>query len=84
MDQHGHDVAELIRHLGLEKPVLVGQSMGGQVIIAAAAHYPETGGRHRQPGLTQQHSRMAPALPRSLRPPHDEGWPFPGDAHRIS
>ena len=41
MDQHGHDVAELIRHLGLEKPVLVGQSMGGQVIIAAAAHYPE-------------------------------------------
>ena len=41
MDQHGHDVAELIRHLGIEKPVLVGQSMGGQVIIAAAAHYPE-------------------------------------------
>ena len=41
MDQHGHDVAELVRHLGLEKPVLVGQSMGGQVIIAAAAHYPE-------------------------------------------
>ncbi len=41
MDQHGHDVAELIRHLGLEKPVLVGQSMGGQVIIAAAAHYPD-------------------------------------------
>ncbi|MCY4369872.1 MAG: alpha/beta hydrolase [bacterium] len=41
MDQHGHDVAELIRHLGLEKPVLVGQSMGGQVVIAAAAHYPD-------------------------------------------
>ena len=41
MDQHGHDVAALIRHLGLEKPMLVGQSMGGQVIIAAAAHYPE-------------------------------------------
>ena len=41
MDQHRHDVAELIRHSGLEKPVLVGQSMGGQVIIAAAAHHPE-------------------------------------------
>ena len=41
MDQHGHDVAELICHLELEKPVLVGQSMGGQVIIAAAAHYPD-------------------------------------------
>ena len=41
MDQHGHDVAALIHHLGLVKPILVGQSMGGQVIIAAAAHYPE-------------------------------------------
>ena len=41
MDQHGHDVAELIRDLGLGKPVLVGQSMGGQVVIAAAAHYPD-------------------------------------------
>ncbi len=41
MDRHGDDVAELIRHLGLEKPALVGQSMGGQVIIAAAARHPE-------------------------------------------
>ncbi len=41
MPQHADDVAELIRHLGLEKPVLVGQSLGGQVIICAAAQYPE-------------------------------------------
>ncbi len=41
MDKHGHDVAQLIRHLGLEKPILVGQSMGGQVIISVAAHYPD-------------------------------------------
>ncbi len=41
MEQHGHDVAELIRHLGLDRPILVGQSMGGQVVISAAAHYPE-------------------------------------------
>ena len=41
MEQHGDDVAELIRQLGLEKPVLVGQSMGGQVIISAAARHPE-------------------------------------------
>ena len=41
MDRHGDDVAELIRHLGLNKPVLVGQSMAGQVIIAAAARHPE-------------------------------------------
>ena len=41
MEQHGDDVAELIRHLGLVKPVLVGQSMGGQVVISTAARHPE-------------------------------------------
>ncbi|MCQ3803125.1 MAG: alpha/beta hydrolase [bacterium] len=41
MDRHGDDVAELIGHLGLDKPVLVGQSMAGQVIIAAAARHPD-------------------------------------------
>ena len=41
MEQHGDDVAELIRQLGLNRPVLVGQSMGGQVIISAAARHPE-------------------------------------------
>ncbi|MCE2526006.1 MAG: alpha/beta hydrolase [Actinomycetia bacterium] len=41
MDRHGDDVAELISHLGLNRPVLVGQSMAGQVIIAAAARHPD-------------------------------------------
>ena len=41
MEQHGDDVAELIRQLDLDRPVLVGQSMGGQVIISAAARHPE-------------------------------------------
>ena len=41
MEGHADDVAALIRHLGLEKPVLVGQSMGGQVIISTAARHPE-------------------------------------------
>ena len=41
MEQHGDDVAELIRQLGLVKPVLVGQSMGGQVVISTAARHPE-------------------------------------------
>ena len=41
MANHADDVAQLIRHLGLEKPVLVGQSMGGQVIISTAARHPE-------------------------------------------
>ena len=41
MAAHADDVAQLIRHLGLEKPVLVGQSMGGQVLISTAARHPE-------------------------------------------
>ncbi|MDE0231597.1 MAG: alpha/beta hydrolase [bacterium] len=41
MERHGDDVAELIRHLGLNRPVLVGQSMGGQVVISTAARHPE-------------------------------------------
>ena len=41
MEQHGDDIAELISHLGMHQPVLVGQSMGGQVVIAAAARHPE-------------------------------------------
>ena len=41
MSQHADDVAELIRHLGLQRSVLVGQSLGGQVVIAAAARHPE-------------------------------------------
>ena len=41
METHGDDVAALIRHLGIKRPILVGQSMGGQVIISAAARHPE-------------------------------------------
>ena len=62
MEQHGDDVAELIRQLGLDRPVLVGQSMGGQVIISAAARHPELVGAIASldspsniPGWHQQH-----------------------------
>lgn len=41
MAEHADHVAELIRHLGLRKPVLIGQSMGGQVVISAAARHPD-------------------------------------------
>ena len=51
MEQHGDDVAELIRQLGLDRPVLVGQSMGGQVIISAAARHPRPGWCHSQSRL---------------------------------
>ena len=62
MEQHGDDVAELIRQLGLDRPVLVGQSMGGQVIISAASRHPERVGAIASldspsniPGWHQQH-----------------------------
>ena len=45
MEQHGDDVAALIRQLGLQRPVLVGQSMGGQVVISAAARHPDSSAR---------------------------------------
>ena len=41
MDKHGDDMGDLIRQLGLNRPVLVGQSMGGQVVIATAARHPD-------------------------------------------
>ena len=44
MADHGDDVAELIRQLNLVKPILVGQSMGGQVVISAAARHPDAVG----------------------------------------
>ena len=39
--QYADDVAELIRQLGLWRSVLVGHSMGGQVVISVAARHPE-------------------------------------------
>ncbi len=39
------DIAALIDHLGLEKPDLVGYSLGGGVAIEVAARYPEKVGR---------------------------------------
>ncbi len=41
MAKHADDVAELIRQLGLRRSILVGHSMGGQVVISAAARHPE-------------------------------------------
>ena len=51
MDKYADEVGEWLRHLGLRRPILVGHSMGGQVVISVAARHPELGGRHRQPGL---------------------------------
>ncbi len=41
MAGYADDVAALIRRLGLGRTVLVGHSMGGQVVISVAARHPE-------------------------------------------
>lgn len=38
---HAADLAELIDELGLDRPVVVGHSLGGFVALYFAAHYPE-------------------------------------------
>ncbi len=62
MAEHADHVAELIRHLGLHKPVLIGQSMGGQVVISVAARHPDLVGAiasldspSNAPGWTKNH-----------------------------
>ena len=41
MAGYADDVAEVIRCLGLGRSILVGHSMGGQVVISVAARHPE-------------------------------------------
>ena len=41
MDKYADEVAEWLRHLGIRRPILVGHSMGGQVVISVAARHPE-------------------------------------------
>jgi len=59
-------VAELIRHLGLERPLVVGHSLGGAVALALALDFPETaGGLVLLAPLTQPQAEV-PALFRGL------------------
>ena len=41
MERYADDVAEVMRQLGLRRSILVGHSMGGQVVISVAARHPE-------------------------------------------
>ena len=41
MDAMSDDIAALIRHLGLDRPDIVGYSMGGGVALFAASKYPD-------------------------------------------
>ncbi|HKF35787.1 MAG TPA: alpha/beta hydrolase [Ktedonobacteraceae bacterium] len=39
--QHADDLAELIEELGLDRPVVVGHSLGGLIALHFATHYPQ-------------------------------------------
>ncbi len=41
MVRYADDMAEVMRQLGLRRSILVGHSMGGQVVISVAARHPE-------------------------------------------
>ena len=66
MAGYADDVADVIRQLGLGRSVLVGHSMGGQVVISVAVRHPRTGGSRRQPRLSQQYPRIGRGA--SMRP----------------
>ena len=71
MAQYADDVAQVIRQAGLGRSVLVGHSMGGQVVISVAERHPELVAAVASLDSPQQHPRMAGPDPRPVRSPHD-------------
>ena len=70
MEQHGDDVADLIRQLGSGSARPRGTKHGGTGDHLGRRPPSRTGGRHRQPRLAQQPPRMARLPSRTLRSPH--------------
>jgi non-heme chloroperoxidase len=67
----GRDVAALVRHLGLRRPVLNGWSMGGAVVIAAAAELgDDVGGVVLTGGATPRYTSA-------------DDWPYGGTAADV-
>ena len=62
------DIAALIDHLGLEKPDIVGYSLGGGVALFTAVKYPEKVGKlvsaSATSGVTPFRPRCSPSKPR--------------------
>jgi pimeloyl-ACP methyl ester carboxylesterase len=77
------DVAALIRHLNLDRPDLVGYSMGGSVALQIAARHPTKVGKlvviglASLPELTYDTTFSDPALADSIIPFLDEPAPAP-------
>ncbi len=61
-EDHAADVAGLIAALGLDRPVVIGHSMGGLVASLVAAHHPDLVARRRprRPGLDARYGRPLP------------------------
>lgn len=80
------DLNELVDALGLDSPILVGQSWGGNVVLEAAARYPEIsrGLVFVDGGFLELGSRGPwEEISRELRPPDLAGLPRAEIAERI-
>jgi pimeloyl-ACP methyl ester carboxylesterase len=62
MDAMADDVAALIRHLGLDRPDIVGYSMGGGVALFTASKYPELVRRLVSASIYLRKDAVDPAL----------------------
>lgn len=81
------DLNELVDALGLDRPILAGQSWGGNVVLEAAARYPEIsrGLVFVDGGFLELGSRGPwEEISRELRPPDLAGLPRAAIAERIA
>src|SRR2546427_2065798 len=69
------DIAALIDHLGLDKPDLVGYSLGGGVAFFTAVKYPQKGGKLVVASANVRRDAIPPQMP---PPPAQGNSPAPG------
>jgi len=73
LDDHGADVADLVRRLDLERPVLAGWSMGAQVAVAAAARLVQGGCAAAEPATARRDAAPAPGTASAEGSPRGAG-----------